>query len=87
MAYSLDLSIGGIVVAVTYILTSGYVRLAEAPLLAACLIFGMGIGAANGLPDRASQGVIGHRHPRGGDVLYGIVIALVSARPETRLSS
>jgi hypothetical protein len=44
---SLDLSIGGIVVAVTYILTSGYVRLPEAPLLAACLIFGMGIGAAS----------------------------------------
>jgi ribose transport system permease protein len=45
---SLDLSIGGVVVAVTYALTSGYVRLPEVLLLPACLILGMVIGGMNG---------------------------------------
>jgi len=77
---SLDLSIGGIVVAVTYILTSGYVRLPEAPLLAACLIFGMGIGAANGfliVRLRASSVIVTLAVAM---ILYGIVIALSQLR-------
>jgi ribose transport system permease protein len=77
---SLDLSIGGIVVAVTYVLTSGYARLAEAPLLAACLILGMAIGAVNGLLIvrlRASSVIVTLAVAM---VLYGIVIALSQLR-------
>jgi ribose transport system permease protein len=71
---SLDLSIGGVVVAVTYALTSGY--LPEALLLPACLILGMGIGGVNGfliVRFRASSVIVTLALAM---ILYGIVIAL-----------
>jgi ribose transport system permease protein len=73
---SLDLSIGGVVVAVTYVLTSGYVRLPETQLLPACLILGMGIGGVNGflvVRFKASSVIVTLAVAM---ILYGIVIAL-----------
>ena len=77
---SLDLSIGGIVVAVTYAVTSGYGRLPEALLLPACLILGMGIGAVNGfliVRFRASSVIVTLAVAM---ILHGIVIALSQLR-------
>jgi ribose transport system permease protein len=77
---SLDLSIGGIIVAVTYILTSGYARIPEAPLFAACLALGIGIGAFNGFLIarlRASSVIVTLAVAM---ILYGIVIALSQLR-------
>lgn len=77
---SLDLSIGGVVVAVTYALTSGYGHLPEALLLPACLILGMGIGGVNGfliVRFRASSVIVTLAVAM---ILYGIVIALSQLR-------
>ena len=72
---SLDLSIGGVVVAVTYCLTSCHLRLPEVLLLPACLILGMGIGGINGfliVRFRASSVIVTLAVAM---ILYGIVIA------------
>jgi ribose transport system permease protein len=44
---SLDLSFGGVALAVSYILTSGLLPLPEPILIAICLVFGVAIGAIN----------------------------------------
>ena len=44
---SLDLSIGGVVVAVSYILTSGFLPLSEPWLIVICLFFGLVVGVVN----------------------------------------
>jgi ribose transport system permease protein len=79
-AQSLDLSIGGIVVALTYILTGGYVRLSMVPLVSVSLMLGMGIGAINGfliVRLRASSVIVTLAVAM---ILYGSVIALSQLR-------
>jgi ribose transport system permease protein len=44
---SLDLSIGGVVVCVSYILTSGILPFSEPWLIAVCLVFGLAVGLLN----------------------------------------
>jgi ribose transport system permease protein len=44
---SLDLSFGGVAMAVSYIMTSGVLPLPEIVLIGICLMFGAGVGAAN----------------------------------------
>ena len=44
---SLDLSIGGVILAVRYILTSGIIRLPDAELILVCIIFGAAVGLIN----------------------------------------
>lgn len=44
---SLDLSIGGVVVCVSYILTSGLLPFSEPWLIVVCLLFGLAVGALN----------------------------------------
>ncbi len=44
---SLDLSFGGVALVVSYILTSGLLRLPESELIALCLLFGVVVGAVN----------------------------------------
>jgi ribose transport system permease protein len=44
---SLDLSIGGVIVCVSYILTSGILPLSEPWLLLICLVFGLAVGLLN----------------------------------------
>ncbi len=44
---SLDLSIGGVIVAVSYILTSGALPYSEPVLIAICVLFGLAVGATN----------------------------------------
>jgi ribose transport system permease protein len=44
---SLDLSFGGVAMAVSYILTSGYLPLPEPALIVICLVFGLAVGATN----------------------------------------
>jgi ribose transport system permease protein len=73
---SLDLSIGGVVVAVSCALTSGYMRVPEALLIPACLILGMAIGGVNGfliVRFRASSVIVTLAVAM---ILSGIVIAL-----------
>jgi ribose transport system permease protein len=44
---SLDLSIGGVIVVVSYILTSGFLPFSEGWLIAICLLFGLAVGGLN----------------------------------------
>lgn len=44
---SLDLSFGGVAMAVSYILTSGYFPFSEPVLITICLLFGAAVGATN----------------------------------------
>ncbi len=44
---SLDLSIGGVIVAISYILTSGALPYSEPVLIAICIFFGLAVGATN----------------------------------------
>jgi ribose transport system permease protein len=77
---SLDLSSGGVVVATSYILTSGYARIGELPLLALCLVFGLAIGALNGVLVvrlRASAVIVTLAVSM---ILTGVVIALSQYR-------
>ncbi|WP_223153931.1 ABC transporter permease [Bradyrhizobium japonicum] len=46
---SIDLSAGGVVVATSYILTSGYLPVSDTALIGVCLVFGVAVGAVNGL--------------------------------------
>ncbi|HEX7649324.1 MAG TPA: ABC transporter permease [Noviherbaspirillum sp.] len=46
---SLDLSTGGVIAAVSYLLTSGILPLPAPVALAACLLFGLMVGALNGV--------------------------------------
>jgi len=44
---SIDLSYGGVAMAVSYIMTSGYLPLSEPALILICLLFGVAVGATN----------------------------------------
>jgi len=44
---SLDLSVGGVILAVSYILTSGILKYPEPVLLIICILFGVAVGTAN----------------------------------------
>lgn len=44
---SLDLSFGGVAMAVSYIMTSGFLPVPEIVLIGICLLFGVAVGAAN----------------------------------------
>ncbi len=44
---SLDLSFGGVAMAVSYVLTSGYLPFSEPVLIALCLLLGLAVGAIN----------------------------------------
>ncbi len=44
---SLDLSFGGVAIAVSYILTSGYLPFSEPVLIVLCLLLGVAVGATN----------------------------------------
>lgn len=77
---SLDLSIGGVILAVSYILTSGIVRYSEPVLLIICMVFGMAVGALNAFfitRVRASSVIVTLATAL---VLSGIVISLSQLR-------
>jgi ribose transport system permease protein len=44
---SLDLSIGGVILAVSYVVTSGIIRLPDAELILICIAFGAAVGLVN----------------------------------------
>ena len=48
-ARSIDLSIGGVVVAVSYILTSGFLSMSTGMALFFCVLLGVAVGAVNGV--------------------------------------
>lgn len=77
---SLDLSIGGVVVAVSYILTSGLLPLSEPWLILICLLFGLAIGLTNAIfitRFRASSVIVTLAMAM---VLSGVVISLSQYR-------
>ena len=77
---SLDLSIGGVIVCVSYILTSGFLPLSEPWLIALCLLFGLAVGALNAFfitKLRASSVIVTLAMAM---VLSGIVISLSQYR-------
>ena len=85
---SLDLSSGGIVVAVAYLLTSGYFDVSEPVSVALCIALGLVVGAVNGVlivKARASSVIVTLAMTT---ILLGVVIALSQFRapgdaPET----
>ena len=77
---SLDLSSGGVVVAVSYVLTSGFFPFGEYAGIAICLGFGAAVGAVNGLlivKARASSVIVTLAMAM---ILLGVVIALSQFR-------
>lgn len=79
-ARSIDLSAGGVVVAVSYILTSGFFSVSTPVGLLMCGVLGLGVGAVNGLlivKARASSMIVTLAVAM---VLLGIVIALSQFR-------
>ena len=90
-ARSIDLSSGGVIVAVSYILTSGYFPVSDAAAMGLCVLLGMAVGALNGVlivKARASSMIVTLAMAM---ILLGIVIALSQFRapgdaPEFRAS-
>jgi ribose transport system permease protein len=79
-ARSIDLSSGGIIVAVSYILTSGFFELPDAAGMLLCLLLGLVVGAVNGaliVRARASSMIVTLATAM---ILLGIVIALSQFR-------
>lgn len=79
-ARSIDLSSGGIIVAVSYILTSGYFPVSDAAAMALCLLLGLAIGVLNGVmivKARASSVIVTLAVAM---ILMGTVIALSQFR-------
>lgn len=77
---SIDLSTGGVVVAVSYVLTSGFFPLSTGMALAMCLLLGVVVGAINGVlivRARASSLIVTLAMAM---ILLGIVIALSQFR-------
>lgn len=79
-ARSIDLSSGGVIVAVSYILTSGYMPVSDAAAMGLCVVFGAVVGAVNGLlivKARASSLIVTLAMAM---ILMGIVVALSQFR-------
>ena len=79
-ALSLDLSCGGVIVAVSYILTSGYFPVSVGTGLALCVALGLVVGAVNGwliVRARASSVIVTLAMAV---ILIGVVIALSQFR-------
>ena len=79
-ARSIDLSIGGVVVAVSYILTSGFLSMSTGMALFFCVLLGVAVGAVNGVlivRARASSMIVTLAMAM---ILTGIVIALSQQR-------
>jgi ribose transport system permease protein len=77
---SLDLSSGGVVVAVSYVLTSGFFPFGEYAGIGICIAFGLVVGAVNGLlivKARASSVIVTLAMAM---ILIGVVIALSQFR-------
>ncbi|MBC7958200.1 MAG: ABC transporter permease, partial [Cytophagales bacterium] len=79
-ARSIDLSAGGVVVAVSYVLTSGFFPLSAGMAMAVCVLLGLVVGAINGVlivRVRASSMIVTLAMAM---ILLGIVIALSQFR-------
>lgn len=79
-ARSIDLSSGGVIVAVSYLLTSGYFQVPAAVSMLLCLLLGLGVGVLNGVlivKARASSMIVTLAVSM---ILMGIVIALSQFR-------
>jgi ribose transport system permease protein len=79
-ARSIDLSSGGIIVAVSYILTSGYFQVSETVAMLMCVLLGLLVGTINGVlivHARASSMIVTLAMAM---ILSGIVIALSQFR-------
>jgi ribose transport system permease protein len=79
-ARSIDLSVGGVVVAVSYILTSGFLSMSTGMAMLACVLLGVMVGALNGVlivRARASSMIVTLAMAM---ILSGIVIALSQQR-------
>lgn len=79
-ARSIDLSSGGVIVAVSYLLTSGYFPVSEAVSMALCVLLGLVVGVVNGtliVKARASSMIVTLAVSM---ILMGIVIALSQFR-------
>ena len=77
---SIDLSSGGVIVAVSYILTSGYFPVSDAGAMGLCLVLGITVGVINGVlivKARASSMIVTLAMAM---ILLGIVIALSQFR-------
>ena len=77
---SIDLSSGGVIVAVSYILTSGYFPVSDAVAMGLCLVLGITVGVINGVlivKARASSMIVTLAMAM---ILLGIVIALSQFR-------
>jgi len=79
-ARSIDLSSGGVIVAVSYILTSGYFPVSDAVAMGLCVILGVAVGVINGVlivKARASSMIVTLAMAM---ILSGIVIAMSQFR-------
>ena len=79
-ARSIDLSSGGVIVAVSYILTSGYFPVSDVAAMALCVLLGIVVGVVNGaliVKARASSMIVTLAVAM---ILLGIVIALSQFR-------
>lgn len=79
-ARSIDLSSGGVIVAVSYLLTSGYFPVSDAVSMGLCLLLGLGVGVLNGVlivKARASSMIVTLAVSM---ILMGIVVALSQFR-------
>ena len=79
-ARSIDLSSGGVIVAVSYILTSGYFPVSDAVAMGLCVLLGIAVGIINGVlivKARASSMIVTLAMAM---ILLGIVIALSQFR-------
>lgn len=79
-ARSIDLSSGGVIVAVSYLLTSGYFPVSDATAMGLCLALGLAVGLVNGVlivHARASSMIVTLAVSM---ILSGIVIALSQFR-------
>ena len=77
---SIDLSSGGVIVAVSYILTSGYFPVSDAAAMGLCIVLGLAVGIVNGVlivKARASSMIVTLAMAM---ILLGIVIALSQFR-------
>lgn len=79
-ARSIDLSSGGVIVAVSYLLTSGYFEVSDAVAMGLCVVLGLAVGALNGVlivKARASSMIVTLAVSM---ILTGIVVALSQFR-------
>ena len=66
-ARSIDLSSGGVIVAVSYLLTSGYFQVSDAVAMVLCVALGLVVGVGQRCADRAGPGLVDDRHAGGVD--------------------